>query len=404
MKKTHKIAPPIRIVYITTVPKSFNQLRGQLRYLGEHGFDVHCISSPGPELEIVRQHENVQIHPVHMYRSIRPLSDLLSAIKIVLIFIKLRPNIVHAGTPKAGFIGIVVAKLVGIPTRIFFYHGFRFISIKGWKRSVVYLAEKLSCLLASRVYCNSKSLREQCIDFNLCPQSKIIVPLNGSVNGVDAREKFNPQKLIDEKEFIRKKFQIPKDAIVIGFVGRIVKDKGFVELIHAWHRIREKVSNLHLLIVGPFEPEDPIPLDVRNVLKSDSRIHLAGLVLNPAPYYTAMDIYVLPSHREGFGTTSLEAAAMELPVVTTQIPGCIDAVVDGVTGKFVDVRDSINLYNALLNYCENSKIRKKHGLNGRKRVLRDFQPEGIWKFMTNEYYSLINRMNMYADPVNRTDT
>ena len=396
MKKTHKISYPIRIVYITTVPRSFNQLRGHLRYLGEQGFDIHCISSPGPELDIVAQRENVQIHPVLMHRSISPLHDLLTIIKIVLILIKLKPSIVHAGTPKGGFLGIIAAVLAGIPIRIYYILGFRYIGMKSWKRSVVYLADKIACLLANKIYCVSHSLHSLSTKLNLCPHSKISVRLNGSLNGVDAKERFNPKKLAGEGESIRKEICIPQNAIVIGFMGRIVKDKGFVELVQAWKQIRNKISNVHMLIVGPYELGDPVPLDVRNILESDSHIHLMGWVLNQDPYYAAMDIYVLPSYREGFPTTTLEAAAMELPVVATKIPGCIDSVVNGVTGTLVEVKDSVDLASALINYCENQKLRIEHGLNGRKRVLSDYQPEAIWELMVDEYFSMLERRNKYS--------
>ncbi len=389
-KYSNEISDKIRIIFITTIPKSFYQLRGQLRYIGSHGFDVHCISSPGPDLDAVVRRENAQIHPVLMHRSINPLFDVLSAIKIGLIILKLKPSIIHAGTPKGGFLGIVVSTLLGVPNRIYFSHGLRFINMKGWKRTILYLTEKIACTLATRIYCVSNSLREQYIKLNICTESKSYIPLNGSINGVDSSKRFNPENLQSERLKIRQKYGISEGSVVVGFVGRIARDKGFIELIEAWNRIKVKVSNLHLLIVGPFEPEDPIPLNVRNEIESELRITLAGSIPNPAPYYAAMDVYVLPSYREGLPTTLLEAASMKLPVVATRIPGSVDAVIDGNTGTLINVRDPISLANALLIYCENSDLRRKHGLNGRKRVVHDFNPKTTWNFMIKEFYSLMD--------------
>ena len=261
--------------------------------------------------------------------------------------------------------------------------------MKGWRRNIVHLAEKFTCFCATNIYsCVSTKI---CLEFKLCPEKKITNSLNGSVNGVNTIEKFNPEKLHTERETIRKDNNIPENGIVIGFVGRIVKDKGFLELVEAWDILRNKLSNIHLLVVGPFESEDPIKSEVKRILESDSRTHLMGLVLDPTSYYSAMDIYVLPSYREGFPTTILEAAAMRLPVVATRIPGCMEAMVDGETGTLVDARNVVQLADALLSYCENEDLRINHGNNGRNRVLSDFQPEAIWEFMLEEYNTLLKQ-------------
>jgi len=390
MTKLSENITKTKIVFITTVAKSYNQLRGQLRYLSINGLNVHCISSPGPDLNDVINRENAQIHPILMQRNINPIYDVIAIIKIVMVLRKLRPNIVHAGTPKGGFLGIIAASIAGVPCRIFLSHGLRFSNLEGIKRGILYFTEKLACMFATKIYCVSNSLRKQYIELNLSSQSKISVPLNGSVNGVDSSERYNPENHPNDRTQIRKRFNITKDSIVIGFVGRIVKDKGFIELIQAWNKLKFKALSLHLLLVGPFESEDPIPSTIRRVIESDEHIHLIGTAVNPAPYYTAMDIYVLPSYREGLPTTILEASAMELPVVATRVTGCVDAVINGKTGILVNVRDHNDLANAILTYCENPDMRRKHGQNGRTRVIHEFNPESTWEYMKNEFYSLLH--------------
>ena len=381
---------PYKIVFITTVSKSYNQLRGQLSYLSMNGFIVHCISSPGPELDNIVKSENVKIHPVLINRNISIYKDIISIYKIYCIIKKINPHIVHAGTPKGGFLGIISAYLASIQNRLYISHGLRLSNIKGPTRRILYFTEKLACRLATKVYCVSKSLRDQYIKLHLCEDFKLSVPLNGSINGVDGKTRYNPRTRQTERITIRMKLNITNDSVVIGFVGRIVKDKGFNELIQAWEILKPKRSDLHLLIVGPYETEDPVSLSVRNIIETHPHIHLIGAVSNPAPYYAAMDVYVLPSYREGLPTTVLEASSMELPVVATRVTGCIDAVVDNYSGILVEVREPNELAKALQFYYENPAKRILHGKNGRERVMRDFKPEATWEYMKNEFGSLLH--------------
>jgi glycosyltransferase involved in cell wall biosynthesis len=185
------------------------------------------------------------------------------------------------------------------------------------------------------------------------------------------------------------------DARVVGFVGRIVRDKGVEDLINCWRIIRDEFPDVHLLVVGPFEPRDPVSSETEKILMNDHRIHLVGSTWETPPLYNAMDLLVLPSHREGFPVVPLEAAAMGLPVVATRIPGCIDAVVDGVTGFLIPPQDPPALCEALRRYLVDPELRRRHGRAGRERVLSDFRPESIWKAACDVYrrvYALKGRL------------
>jgi glycosyltransferase involved in cell wall biosynthesis len=185
---------------------------------------------------------------------------------------------------------------------------------------------------------------------------------------------FNPARISAEStRLVRARYQIPQGALVMGFVGRIVRDKGLIELTQSWRVLREECPPLHLLVVGPFESQDPIPADVEATLRSDPRIHLAGMV-HDMPSYRTRGLLVLPTYREGFGTSLLEAAAMGLPVIATRIPGCVDAVREGETGLLVPARDAGALTAAIRTYLGDPKLRRQHGANGRHRALRDFDP------------------------------
>jgi glycosyltransferase involved in cell wall biosynthesis len=248
----------------------------------------------------------------------------------------------------------------------------------------------VSCLLAQQVFCVSASLREAAVAEGLCQPDKITVLHHGSINGVAAETAFNPARAGSMvRAAARGRYGIPLDAEVIGFVGRVVRDKGLVELVEAWQTLRAERPELHLLVVGPFEPQDPLPPEVETLLRTDPRIHLTGMNSDTPPLYAAMDVVVLPTYREGFGIVAIEAAAMELPVVATEVPGCVDAVQDSVTGTLVPPRDAAALTEAIRHYLLDPELRRRHGRAGRERVLREFRQEDIWKELYAEYTRLL---------------
>lgn len=387
-------SPKTKLVHITTVPMSLNFLRGQIAYMKQRGLEVYVISSSGEFLDEFARNEQVQVYSVEMLRKISPVQDLLSIWKIWKYLKQINPQIVHASTPKGGLLGIISAWLAHIPVRIYHIRGLPLMTAKGYKRWLLWLSEKVACSLAHEVLCVSKSIRDVAINEGLSSKGKIKVLLGGSSNGVDSQDKFNPQ-LVDQDQVkeIRTKYKLTANHdIVIGFVGRIVKDKGIQELVEAWKILREDFSNLHLLVVGFFEDQDSIPLETKQILEEDPRIHLTGMNWNTPPFYAIMDLLVLPTYREGFPNTPLEAAAMELPVIATKIPGCIDAVEDQNTGTLVPVKDHIALTKAIRTYLQDSQLRKKHGKAGRERVIASFQQEDIWEAVYQEYDKMIENI------------
>jgi glycosyltransferase involved in cell wall biosynthesis len=224
----------------------------------------------------------------------------------------------------------------------------------------------------------------------LTPADKIKVLLSGSANGVDAEGVFHPGRFSAEvRAKVRARHGVPADALVAGFVGRLVRDKGLAELARAWKALRNEFPALHLLVVGPFEPQDPVAAEVTELLTNDPRIHLVGMQWDMPPLYAAMDYVVLPTYREGLPVVPLEAAAMALPVVATRIPGCVEAVQDGVTGTLAPVRDASALAGAMRAYIQDPELRVRHGQAGRERVLRDFRPEAMSAALYEEYLTLL---------------
>jgi glycosyltransferase involved in cell wall biosynthesis len=249
------------------------------------------------------------------------------------------------------------------------------------------------------VLCVSHSIRQIAVEEGLCPAEKIKVLASGSGQGVDADNRFNPTRWDErEKRELRSRLAIPEEALVVGFVGRIVRDKGITELAEAWRRLREDYPQAHLLLVGDYEEQDPVPDDVRKMLDNDPRVHITGWLTEAAPYYSIMHLLVLPSYREGFPNTPLEAAAMELPVVATDIPGCRDAVENGRTALLVSPRDARALEDAIRRYLDAPLLRQQHGKAGRERVLRLFRQEILWQALYEEYMLWLRRKNVLPVP------
>ena len=381
----------VRLLHVTTVPQSlYFFLAGQVRYMKSRGMDVSALSSPGHFLEMFAASEDVPLYAVTMRRRITPVRDLIALFRLWRHLRRIRPHIVHAHTPKGGLLGMIAGWLAGVPIRIYHIHGLPLLSETGLKRVILRRTERISCGLSHQVLCVSESVRSVAVSDGLCPEDRIKVPPPGSINGVDATGRFCPDRVdAESRERIRRNHGIPSDALLVGFVGRIARDKGMSELAQAWRTLRERFASLHLLIVAGPDPHDPVPPEVERQFREDDRTHLAGHVSDTPPFYAAMDVLVLPTYREGFPLTLLEAAAMALPIVATRVPGCVDAVVDGVTGLLVPVRDARALSGAIQRYLENPGLRRQHGLAGRQRVLREFRQEPLWEALFDEYARLL---------------
>ncbi|MCX5743414.1 MAG: sugar transferase [Proteobacteria bacterium] len=382
----------MRVVHLTTVAESLiGFLRGQVDHLRAHDFEVTAIASPGPHLDkFAREHAATEVLGIEMRREITPLADLRALAALVAALRRIRPTIVHAHTPKAGLLGMLAGWLTRTPVRIYHMRGLPLETATGWRRHVLRATERTSCAAASQVLCVSRSLREIAIAEGLCAPGKIEVLAHGSGQGVDARGTYDPARLpADARATTRGKHGIPADAVVIGFVGRLVRDKGLVELVGAWQALRVTHPDVHLMVVGVLEARDAVPADVLQAFQDDPRVHVTGFDWNTPPLYAAMDVVVLPTYREGFPNVPLEAAAMQKPIVATRVSGCVDAVVDGETGLLVDVRDAAARAAGLARYLDDPALREAHGRAARARVLTSFRPELLWEATVAKYRALV---------------
>lgn len=384
--------PNASLVHITTVPQSLWFLTGQVTYMKVRGLAIQAISSPGPLLQRFAEQEEIPTHAVPMARAITPWQDLRAVAEIWRLLRRIRPDIVHTHTPKGGLLGMLAAWLARVPVRVYHMRGLPHLTARGLRRLLLRTSEAVSCRLAHRVFCVSRSIRDVAVNERLCPAERVHVLGQGSGNGVDATHRFNPDRAaVDARRTTRLHYDLPDDALVIGFIGRVVRSKGVVELAEAWESIRDRFPHAYLLLIGPTEAEDPVPPELLARLQKDPHVRLAGEQWNTPPLYCAMDLLALPTYREGFPNVLLEAGAMRLPVVATRVPGCVDAVIDGVTGTLVPPYEPAPLAAALMRYLDQPELRTRHGAAGRDRVLRAFQPAQLWASLHAEYRGLLAR-------------
>ena len=384
-----------RLLHVTTVPQSLNFLSGQVQFMDVRGFEIEAVSSPGDMLTAFGEVEAIQVHAVEFPRRITPFRDIKAVWLLSRIIRSFNPTIVHAHTPKGGLLGMISAWIARVPVRIYHIRGLPYMSASGRKRALLKATERLACRLANRVFCVSHSIRDVAVSDGLCAPGEIAVFGGGSGNGVDATKRFNPLLFSPaERAELRSKLNLADSDLVIGFVGRIVRDKGIEELAKAWLSIRDDYQAARLLLIGPIEPQDPFSQTTLELLRNDPRVVMTGSVGETSPYYSILDLVVLPTYREGLPNVPLEGAAMELPVVATRIPGCVDAIEDGVTGTLVPVRDCDALAAAIRTYLDDPELRRRQGLAGRKRVLRDFRQEVIWEAVYQEYCRLLTEKGL----------
>lgn len=377
----------IRVLHAVTVSKSLKLMKGQLSYLKNLGYEVSVVSSPGKEIDTFAEMEKVNIKQIKMAREISPLSDIISLIKVIRYLLKYRPHIVNTGTPKAGLLLSVAAWLTRVPIRVYTVRGLKLETASGYKRKILLFTERIACLCSHRIIAVSESLRKRIIELKLAPKEKIVVLGSGSSNGIQVSRAQELSKMNVD-------INVEADSFRIGFVGRITKDKGIIELLQAFRNLRKKYHNIKLIILGDFETGDPIPDSERRYIETDPNILFLGFQQNPFPYYKFMDIFVLPSHREGFANVCLEAALMGLPIITTNATGAIDTVIDGKTGLIYEVGNVKQLEEKIEFLIRNPEIRKKMGIEGKKWVTKEFSSERIWNGLDNLYKALLKEKGL----------
>jgi lipopolysaccharide/colanic/teichoic acid biosynthesis glycosyltransferase len=371
------------IVFAVTVRETMPFLTKQIQYLIDSGFDVAVICSPGWNNET-----DAQYYPVKMEREIALCKDILSLLRIIKVLLFLKPDIINAGTPKASLLVGIAAFLTRVPIRIYMCHGLRLETIHGWKRKILFIAEWITCACATRICSVSNSVKNRLQELKLANSQKLDMIGFGSVNGINLDE-FNPQQRKIEGEALFKKHSISTNTFVVGFVGRLTKDKGIPEAIRAFNDLKQSFPHIVLILVGKFEDGDPLTKEIIELIHKDPQIILTGFITNVKRYYHMFDVLWLPSHREGMPTVLLEAAASGVPVVACQTTGCIDAVDDGRTGYLVPVGDSKLLAAYTKTLLIDQSLAHTMGQDGRKRMEEHFNQQKVWENSKKYYQKLL---------------
>lgn len=386
-----------RVVYVTTHGQSARlMLVGQLAFLQQQGFEVVVICSPDHGLEKFARLEGVAFHTVNMRREPSPFRDLVNLVQIAWLMFRLKPQIVNAGTPKGGLLGMISAWIARVPVRIYTLRGLRLETTHGWKRWILNASEKIASACSHQVVCNSESLREIYVRLGMTSRSKTTVLGSGSGNGVDVKRfEFNSQHRKKAEE-VRSSLGIPTSATIIGYVGRLTRDKGIEELVKAYSQLSAVEPEIYLLLIGGFEAGDAVDPEIIQQVEQHPRIFVTGLLLEITHYYSLFDIVVLPSYREGFPNVALEAAAAQLPIVGYRATGTVDAVEHGVTGELVPVGSVNQLAAAIRKLIRDKPLSARMGQAARERVCREFAREKVWQAWTDCYQGHLLKRGLAA--------
>lgn len=364
------------VLHVVSVYFSLRYFIGdQFMYFSKKGYKMHVICSPSKYIEKYSKEQGFNYAVTPINRAFSIIDDFCS-IKFICDYIRNNNvNIIVGHSPKGALLSMIAGKLCGVKKRIYFRHGLVYETSHGIKRTLLIAIDRLTSFCSTQIVCVSPSIFKKSVEDNLAPCKKQIVLGNGTCNGIDTSNQFNPICVDRVKiDNLKLKYGIKDDEFIIGYTGRLVRDKGIVELVNAFKYFTDS-DNCKLLLVGPFEERDALPEETKKEILSNPNIIYTGFIDGEINiYYAIMDVYVLPSYREGFPTGVLEAQSMGKPVITTKVTGCCDSILEGLTGLFVshapeDIANKIDM------------IRKNKiidGKKGRKWVVANFDNQIIW--------------------------
>jgi glycosyltransferase involved in cell wall biosynthesis len=371
------------IAHVFTSSKFVPFVLPLLTGLQQRGYELCTISADGPELSLVEE-LGVQAHRIAMTRTVTPRADLKSLVEVTRRLQTIRPDLVHSHNPKAGLLGTIAARFAGIRSRIYHVHGSPLLTATGLRRPLFWLTESVSHTWAKAPLAVSPSLRGALVDAGVLGAGRARVLGRGSASGIDI-QKFTALTNRPRGALLRAHYQIPKDALVLGFAGRLIEEKGLSELASAWRALTREFPQAWLMVAG--SPDGIEPPFVRE-LSELPRVIMLGQVRDMLSFYESIDVLTLPSYREGLSTVLLEALAFEVPVVASEVVGAVDLIQPSVTGLLVPARDSSALASALRILLSDADARKKMGARGRDFVRQFFEREELLDALVAFYTEL----------------
>lgn len=391
-----------RLIRITTVPISLKSLlTGQMRYMREKGLKVLMISADGKERAEVIRDENCPHRILPMTRAITPWQDLKCLWQLVKLFRNERPDIVHSHTPKAGLLGMLAAKIAGVPVRIHTVAGMPLMTTTGFRKRLLFAIEKLTYWAAQQVWPNSQSLLQFIREHGMAPESKLQIIGNGSSNGVET-ERFSVSALSPEKlEATKLQIRFDESRQYLLTVGRAVVDKGIGELVGSFWELKKEFPKLNLVLLGPLEkerPEEILPAEILNTIENHPDITYIHWSDNVEYFLRLATILVHPSYREGFPNVLLQAGAMQCPIVCSAITGNVDVVEHERTGLLFEAKNQSDLTEKLHFALEHPTVMRDFAVRLRKVIEEKFDRRAIHEAIYQRYLALLKNEDSSSPP------
>lgn len=377
-----------KLCFITTISGTIRSFILEFaKYMHEHSdYDITFICDKDDDFAASLP-PYIHYIPISMKRGIS-IGGIKACAEMYKIFMANKFDLIQYSTPNASLYASLAGWLAGVPVRLYCQWGLAFVGFSGLKRTIFKLLEKVVCKLSTWIEPDSRGNLDFCHEQKIYPQKKGSVVHKGSASGVSF-DKFDLSKKNDFRAEIRKKFNIPETAFVYGFVGRITGDKGINELLSATRNLFDSHKDMYVLLIGGMEKEDSVDTELFEWSKTQDCVVYCGSTNEVQKYMAAMDCYVMPSYREGFGLTVLEAGAMGLPVICTNIPGPTDAIHHEVNGLIVEKKDSKAIEDAVLRIYSDRELAKQLGTAGYENVKKNYEQKSLFKYILEDRERLL---------------
>lgn len=374
-----------KLIRITTVPISLDKLlEGQMSFL-KNNYEIIAISSNDSQLKKIGVKENIRTFCVEMTRKITPIKDLKSIWKLYRFLRREKPLIVHSITPKAGLLSMISAKLAGVPIRIHTFTGLIFPTRKGILQKVLVSTDRLLCSCATHVYPEGKGVMQDLIDYGIT-NKPLKVLANGNINGIDINY-FDPSLYNqNQKSELKTILGINDLDFVFIFVGRLVGDKGINELITAFESISNNNKQVKLILVGSQEPElDPLNQETIQTINNNKNIISVGFQSDVRPYFSISNCLAFPSYREGFPNVVMQAGAMGVASIVTNINGCNEIIIEGKNGTIIPSKNIEYLESKMTKFINDKTYVESLALNAREMIVSRYERNVVWNAILDEY-------------------
>lgn len=374
----------IKLFRISTIPTSLESLlKGQLRMLNEH-YEVVAVSSPGKEMAVLREREGVRIIEVPMERRISLVKDFISLIRMIWLFAKERPYMVHSITPKAGLISMLAGWITRVPVRMHTFTGLVFPTVTGRMQQLLIWMDRLTCACATHINPEGEGVKRDLMAYRITKKPLQVIA-NGNVNGVDLAYFDRTEAVMKQAAAYRQ-----EEGFTFCFLGRMVRDKGINELVSVFIRLHQQYPLVRLLLVGPFEKKlDPVLPETEKAIQEHPAIRFMGFQPDVRPFLAASDALVFPSYREGFPNVVLQAGAMGLPSIVTDINGSNEIILPNENGVIIPSKDEEALYWAMENFLLHPEEVERMAKKARPLIASRYDRKVMWEALMKTYQKLI---------------